>query len=259
MATPVYLSTRIKNTSRITKQSEVKSLIKSSFHLIENEISKLQEQLADIKATQDYISSPASIQSQLTDKVSKTLHTEKRRLVWYTPFYNAALDAENGIISLLTKLFKSHECEWCNLFHDLYSLAKLHQIMIGRVAYCPTDANTNVLALVEYIVVCKGKNFRNGSFFTFYNDIKMERQEILIADGYKLKRKQRDTTLTQTGKIFRTCAKLGIGKLSSSPDSKTTPCMFSINWDSILLAEIASKPSQGELRALIATHGTKTQ
>ena len=243
MATPIYLSSRIKNTSCISTTKEVKSLINSTYLLMECEVEKMQSEIDRIKQTSDYALSHKKVQSDMIDGIAKTLNNEKRRLEWFLPFYVASGDKDNGIINLLVKLFKSHQCEWASLFHDLYSLAKLHRIMIGCVIYNPDDAHTNALALVEYISDNQSDQINIRDFFNYYNGLKIDRHA----------KRGADTGYTQSGKVFQICAKLGMGYYSGSPTGKDkSACNFFVNKDSELLKWMASKPSQPALKAFLS-------
>ena len=252
-----YLTEKLVGKRIFTRKDVVRTLIITDQY-ITSEIQAINETMKEIVESQEYTSSDPKTQKKMLKASDDRLTSETRRQTWFQPFKNAGIN-DTKIVDLLFKLFKSKDILYHTIFGDLYSLAKVHRIVTGVVSYTPADAHTNILALVEFIVECDGRNFKNGEFFRFYNTIKIERYEDLIRRGIYCKKVNKDTTLTQTGKIFRSCARLGIGSLSGSPDSKKNPCTFTINWSSVLLAEIASKPSQKALLALINANTSKVQ
>ena len=252
-----YLTEKLVGKRIFTRKDVVRTLILTDQY-IASEIQAINETMAQIVTSEEYITSDPKTQKKMLKASDDRLTSETRRKTWFQPFKNAASN-DTKIVDLLFKLFKSKDILYHSIFGDLYSLAKVHRIVTGVVAYTPLDSHTNVLALIEFIIERGGENFTNGQFFKYYNTIKLERYDKLIASGIYCKKVNKDTTLTQTGKIFRSCARLGIGRLSGSPDSKKNPCTFTINWSSVLLSEIASKPSQKALLALINANTSKVQ
>ena len=252
-----YLTEKLVGKRIFTRKDVVRTLIITDQY-ITSEIQAINDTMAQIVASEEYTSSDPKTQQKMLKSTDARLTSETRRQTWFQPFKLGAIN-DTKIVDLLFKLFKSKDILYHAIFGDFYSLAKVHRIVTGVVAYCPTDSHTNILALIEFIVECGGKNFTNGQFFKYYNTIKIERYDQLVASGTYCKKVNKDQGLTQTGKIFRSCARLGIGSLSGSPDSKKNPCTFKINWDSVLLAEIASKASQSALRALIQENSKQVQ
>ncbi len=243
-----YLVKAFGNCSRISRNKEVKSLLISSYKRIEQEIKNIQERANAEKEHENFQSLPTSSKQAILKEFDQLIATEKKRLKWFAPFHVAALN-ETSILSLIADLFKSKEIEYADLFADLYSLAKLHRLVTGVTKYNPEDAHTNVMIVVEMIAEKQCKSFKSGELYTYYNDAKINRGS----------RRGRDSTLTQTGKIFQLAQKLGMGSYTGAPTSKKIPCVFTVNPDSVLLNWMAKKPSQNDLKCALIALGSKTQ
>ena len=243
-----YLTKTLTN-KKVFIRKDVQKILLLAFDRIETKIAEIKKEINNLKTSQSYQTSDLAVQKELLKALDKQLTSEKKRLKWFEPLKTAAIN-DNQIIDLVFKMFKKKDLEFAECFGDLYSLEKIHQILIGNVAYNPHDANTNILALVEFIIDKNGKPFKTGEFFNFYNDLKSMR-------GETDKQKRPDTTLTQTGKIFATCERLGLGSIIGKPNSKVIPAIFTVNFDSVLLNHIASKQSQGALKAIIQDNTSK--
>lgn len=243
-----YLTKTLTN-KKVFIRKDVQKIILLAFDRIETKIVEIEKEINNLKTSQSYQTSDLAVQKQLVNALNKQLVSEKKRLKWFEPLKIAAIN-DTKIIDLVFKMFKKKDLEFAECFGDLYSLEKIHQILIGNVAYNPHDANTNILALVEFIISKNGQPFKTGEFFKFYNGLKATR-------GETDKQKRPDATLTQTGKIFATCERLGLGSIIGKPNSKTTPAIFTVNFDSVLLNHIASKQSQTALKAIIQDNTNK--
>ena len=244
---------------KVLIRKDVSKMVLLADETIANKISSLEVDLEDAQKSEEY--------QQLIGKVEKAaflkpittqLRSEKSRAKWFKPLKANAI-ADSKTINLLYKMFKVHELDFMQLFADLYTLEKVNQVLLGQTLYTPLDANSNCCAFLEFLVSKNGKDFQHFEFLSFYNKLKMARQDEYIKKGYVFKELFPDTTFTQTQKIFAMWSKLGLGRCLGSPSSKTTPCQFKINWDSVLLAHIAKSESMASLRALIAANGKQVQ
>ena len=244
---------------KVLIRKDVSKMVLLADETIANKISSLEVDLEAAKKSEEYQQLIGKTEkSAFLKPITNQLRSEKSRAKWFKPLKSSAI-ADNKTIDLLYRMFKAHELNFMELFADLYTLEKVNQVLLGQTLYTPLDANTNCCAFLEFLVSKKGKNFTHFEFLTFYNNLKMARQDEYKKKGFKFKELFRDTTYTQTQKVFHMWEKLGLGRCLGSPSSKLTPCQFEIKWDSTLLAHIAKSESMASLRTLIVTHSTKTQ
>ena len=244
---------------KVLIRKDVGKMILLADQTITNKISSLEADLEAAKKSEEYQQLIGKVEkSDFLKPLANQLRSEKSRLKWFKPLKASAI-ADSKTIDLLYRMFKAHQLDFMQLFADLYTLEKVNQVLLGQTLYSPLDANTNCCAFLEFLVSKNGKDFQHFEFLSFYNKLKMARQDEYIEKGYVFKELFPDTTYTQTQKIFAMWEKLGLGRCLGSPSSKMTPCQFEINWDSVLLSHVAKSDSMAALKTLITINSTKTQ